>query len=94
MIIKLTSSDHGALNELRVVIDLMAKGYKLFRAINPNSPFDLVAYNEGKLYRVEVRTSVLKKDGTLGSTIKKDRDETDIYAWVMPNTIIYEPNIL
>lgn len=89
---KLTNSDHGALNELRVSIDLMAKGYKLFRALNPNSPFDLVAYKEDKLYRIEVRTGVFKKDGTLGYR-KKDRDKTDIYAWVMPNTIIYEPLI-
>jgi len=88
----LTSSDHGALNELRVSIDLMGKGYKIFRALNPNAPFDLIAYKNKKLYKIEVRTRVFKKDGTL-SPGKKERDDTDVYAWVMPTAIIYEPNI-
>ena len=93
MNIKLTSSDHGAVNELVVAIDLMSKGYKIFRAINPNTPFDLVAYKDSKLYKIEVRTGSLNKDGGLNYR-KKDRDDADIYAWVISPTIIYDPNIL
>ena len=47
----------GALSELQVAVDLMAKGYHVFRALSPDCPCDLVAFRPGEPpVRIEVMT--------------------------------------
>jgi hypothetical protein len=46
----------GAISELRVAADLLAKGYEVFRALSPSCSCDLAILQKGKLLRVEVRT--------------------------------------
>lgn len=46
----------GAWAELVAAIDLMGRGFDVYRAVAPHAPFDLVAHKQGRLLRVEVRT--------------------------------------
>lgn len=47
----------GAIAELRVASDLMARGFDVYRALSPHSAADLVAANEEITLRIEVRCS-------------------------------------
>ena len=52
----LTAGTKGAINELKVAVDLMSKGFEVFRVMSPNSAFDLVSYDRKikKIRSVEV----------------------------------------
>ena len=82
----------GAISELRVAIDLMSKGYNVFRALSPNSPCDLAILKDKQLLRIEVRTSHLTKSG-IPYRSKGDGSLADIWAWVTSQDIIYEPEL-
>lgn len=47
----------GSISELRASAHLMQQGFDVFRCVAPHAPFDLVAYRDGQLYRVEVKTA-------------------------------------
>ena len=90
-----TSATTGAIGELRVAIDLLIKGYNVFRALSPSCPCDLAILKDGKLLRLEVRTGHLSITGKVYKVISKKDDKTNIdhYAWVLPDKIIYEPSL-
>jgi Holliday junction resolvase-like predicted endonuclease len=90
----LTPATLGALNELRVSIDLMARGVHIFRAQSPNCPCDLIAMVGPKLYRVEVKTVEKNLDGSLAVTPHRTPDSVDVMAYVLPGWIIYIPDFL
>ena len=83
----------GAISELRVAVDLLAKGYDVFRALSPSCPCDLAILKDGKLLRIQVRTGAISPSGKLyGVTDKRDdRNSIDVYANALPHKIIYEP---
>ena len=81
----------GAISELRVAIDLLSKGYNVFRSLSPACPCDFVILKDKQLLRVEVRTTHISSTGKPYKAISKHDDPIDIYAWVLPNEIIYEP---
>ncbi len=90
-----TSATTGAISELRVSIDLLSKGYHVFRALSPSCPCDLAIIINNHVLRIEVRTAMVSPHGTLYRTINKrdDPNNIDVYAWVTANEIIYEPPI-
>lgn len=52
-----TAANIGAIAEMIVAVDLMNRGNYVFRAINPNSPCDLVSIGrDGRVSRIEVKT--------------------------------------
>ena len=53
---RMTSSFRGDISEILVAGSLMAKGLFVYRSLSGNAPFDLLAYSDGKMWRVEVRT--------------------------------------
>lgn len=62
----MSSSSRGALAELLVAADLMARGYEVFRAVSPSASCDLTALKDGLSLRVEVRTGRRMPGGGLG----------------------------
>lgn len=71
----------GAIAEIAVSVDLMEKGYAVFRALSPSCFCDLIAIKDNKYIRVEVRTGY---KGTTGKVsfplIPRDIDRQDIFA--------------
>jgi hypothetical protein len=49
------SGTRGAIGEMLAAVDLLGRGYDVFRSVSPACPCDLVAMKDGKLLRVEVR---------------------------------------
>src|SRR5262245_42807567 len=61
--LQLPSSTVGTLAELEVAVDLLRRGYEVFRALSPSCSCDLAVLREGRLLRVEVRTAYYSKAG-------------------------------
>lgn len=90
----LSPSTVGAISELKVATDLMAKGYAVFRAMSPACVCDLAVLCNEQLLRVEVTTAFVLESGKRIAP-KKDADKYDILAHVISATgeIIYEPDL-
>ena len=84
----LPSGTVGAINELRVSVDLLVKGYSVFRALSPNCPCDLVLLFGRRVFRVEVTTGHRTSTGRLTWPIK-DGTRFDVLAVVLPESIVY-----
>jgi len=84
----MSTGDIGAVGELKTVVDLMSRGFEVFRAVSPAASCDLIALKEGKSVRVEVRTGRRGRDRVLCNR----RGNYDILAVVLPDgNIHYEP---
>lgn len=81
----------GAIQELKVAVDLLSKGYEVFRAESPACSCDLVVLKNNKVYRVEVRTGYRNRHGTL--LYSKDRIKADYTAVVVLDEIVYIPSL-
>jgi hypothetical protein len=94
----LSSGTVGALQELRVSVDLMIRGYEVFRALSPSCSCDLMVLNGNKMLRIEVRTAYENpQTGHLG--FPRSRSEkfgmslTDHYALALSDKIVYRPDL-
>ncbi len=85
----------GAIAELRVAVDLLSHGYHVFRAMSPSCPCDLAVLKDGKLLKIEARKVSISASGKVYRNIARhdDPENIDIYAWVLPTKIIYEPEL-
>jgi hypothetical protein len=55
------SAQHtGAAGELRICADLLLRGYEVYRNVS-SAGVDVVAYKNGKFYRVEVKANTVGK---------------------------------
>lgn len=62
---ELSAGTVGAVGELVVSVDLMRRGYAVFRALSPNCICDLAVVANGKLLRVEVRSGHRTAGGSI-----------------------------
>ena len=81
----------GAIGELRVSVDLLIRGYEVFRALSPATSCDIAILKSGALLRVEVRTGYrnLKTGKILFCGARAGR--ADVTAVVLPDEILYVP---
>ena len=84
-----SSGTRGAIGELTICVDLLSKGYEVFRSVSPTSSCDLAILKDGKLLKVEVRTGYRSRSGNL--MFKKTDRGHDIYAVVIGNNTMYIP---
>jgi hypothetical protein len=86
---------NGAISEMMVCTDLLAKGNQVFRAVSPASDCDLIVQSQtGELLRVEVKTvSVVSTDNAFASVDLRGRLGTfDVLALVYQDGLIqYRP---
>lgn len=59
------------MHELAVCVDLMRRGFEVFRCVSPNSRCDLVAINGGNFIKVEVTSGTLSKKGMVSFPPRK-----------------------
>ncbi len=67
-VLSLTAS--GAVSEYKAIIDLLIRGFEVFRSVEPGASCDLAILKEGKLLKVEVKTQKYSSIGKI-LTIKK-----------------------
>ena len=80
----------GAAHELLVCVDLMRKGYEVFRAESPSTSCDIVILRNGSLLRVEARTGMYKVNKEISYTSScLDKSKYDVLAIIMNDGNIY-----
>lgn len=90
----LNTGQVGAIGELRVCTDLLARGFEVFRSVSPACSCDLIALKNGAMLRIEVRTACKTRDNKVqfpGDI--NDKGKQDHFAAVLPDQIIYLPNL-
>ncbi len=96
---KLPTGSLGTLSELLVAIDLINRGFYVFRSITPNSPCDLIAEKDGQIVKLEVRTGNRSKMYPAkiyyATPIPKYCNRIDSLVTVIPeeSLVIYEPEL-
>lgn len=91
--VKLNSVTKGAIQELRVSVDLMNKKFYVFRAFSQSTPFDLVAFFKGRHFLIDVKSGCHHfKTGTIYRGFKKRHGIT--YAICLSDKIIYSSKYL
>lgn len=89
---KLPTGTVGTISELVVSIDLMIKGYEVFRALSPHCSCDLAILNGGKLMTIEVKTTQKDTNGKFNQTPIYSH-KADIGALVVGNDVLYVPDL-
>lgn len=84
----------GALNELKVCVDLMDKGCEVYRALSPTTAYDLIIIYKGVKYSVEVKTAYRSSAGNIMKpALRENQKDVDILATVVSYEIFYTPDI-
>lgn len=73
----------GAASELLVCVDLMNRGYEVFRALCPHASVDLLAMKDGAVYKVQVKTGKLTNRSRLLISLRHDIGRYDLLAVVV-----------
>jgi hypothetical protein len=82
----------GTVSELVVAVDLLRRGFSVFRAMSPACNCDLAVLSDGRLCRVEVKTAYITKSGELTHPTV-DCSRFDVLALVRGDLISYRPSI-
>jgi len=90
----LDSGRVGSISELAVCIDLLTKGYYVFRSMSPSGPVDLIAMKNGKTLKIEVKTMHRTFSGKIRKP-KHSHDQHDVIAVFIPDekAIEYTPRL-
>ena len=76
-----SASTVGAISEMACSVELMNKGYAVFRALSPSCICDLIAVKGDRMLRVEVRTGYQGSKGTVTFPLNgKDKGRQDVFA--------------
>lgn len=89
--VPLSTSTVGAISELRVSVDLLEKGYEVFRALSPSCSCDLAILKDGELKRIEVKTGYRLRSGEISRRAPRTGNRHDILAICLSDEIIYNP---
>jgi hypothetical protein len=80
----------GAIQELRVAVDLLKRGYEVFRPLSPSCSCDLLVLKDGGIKKIEVRTAYERKyDNKL--FYPNNNIKAEYLALALPDKIIYKP---
>jgi hypothetical protein len=83
----------GAAHEMLVCVDLLRRGYHVYRSVSPSAIFDLVVFRGDEMLSVEVTTGRYSPQGGIAHS-PKDSSKFDVLAVVMRDgKIIYQPDI-
>lgn len=99
---QLATGTVAEVNEMRVAIDLLSRGYEVYRAAFQGMPCDLMvrqsgAENTEDFYRIEVTTGTFTPKGTLAHPAR-DTTKFDVLAVVATEAsgatkIVYKPEL-
>jgi hypothetical protein len=91
---ELPSSTRGAVAELRACVDLMARGFHVYRAMSPSCPADLVVWGaNGRALRVEVKTASRHPVTGVLSLPGAPHNQFDVICYVTRDEVIYIPPV-
>jgi hypothetical protein len=88
---ELNTGAKGAIQEYRIIVDLMVKGYEVFRACSPNQSCDLIATKGATVVKVECKTVNVKLNGDVGK-VPRNIDKHDVLACITKDGRIFYLN--
>lgn len=78
---KISNGTIGAIGELKVCVDLMQKGFFVYRAVSPSCQADLAVTFNNQFFRVEVTTGTISQSGKINHPKKiEEKYRYDILA--------------
>lgn len=80
----------GAVGELKVAIDLLSRGFEVYRNLSPHGSADLITIRNNEIHSIEVRSGYRIPNGTLCYSKKH---KAQIIAVVIGDEIVYEPKL-
>lgn len=88
-----SQSTVGAIAELVASVDLMNRGFNVYRAVSPNSPCDLIATHRALTVRIEVKATVVRHGKIVSrAPNKRAKGCIDSVALVLRDgQVIYRP---
>ena len=81
----------GTIQELRVNIDLLKKGFEVFKALSPMCSCDLLVQKEKKIFSVEVKS--VSKRSSPGHKYFARKIRANCLAIVFKDKILYNPDV-
>ena len=78
----------GSVGESMACIDLIKKGYQVFKAFLPGQLCDLVILKDNKFETTEVRVGRIRSGG--GMEYTKPKTKVDVIAVVLPDKVVYK----
>lgn len=83
----------GAISELLAAVDLMKKGWSVFRSLCPSSEYDLIAEKNDEIFLLEVRTGRYNVGDNAGNKLSYCKAKTDgkllIVVTIQDHTVHY-----
>lgn len=79
----------GTISELLVVIDLLKKGYEVYRPLTPTNSADLVFEKNNNLFKIEVRTAYKTKLNQIKCNLSNIRASILAKVFLADNKIVY-----
>lgn len=80
---KTTFLNRGIVSEMVVTVDLLSKGYAVYRAVSPLAGCDLVATLDGlHFFRIEVKSATIANGGRVLAKLKGQIGKFDLLAVV------------
>lgn len=85
----------GTISELKICIDLLGKGYEVFRAVSTTCSCDIAFLHKEKLFRVEVTTGYIGcNNNIIHAKPANEKHRYDYLAIVTKcGKIIYQPEL-
>lgn len=89
----LSSNVSGALAEMMVCVDLLKRGFDVYRSVSPSGRCDLVAIcrNTGAVNRIEVKCGARNKSGRVVCQVGKHNSFDTLAVIVGDDEVVYEP---
>lgn len=81
----------GGMHELLVCVDLLKRGWYVYRSVTQSAPFDLMAFFEGKPYSIEVTTGSYSSRGEVTHAPKDFSTFNYLAVVTRDGKIFYEP---
>ncbi len=81
----------GTVQELIVTVDLLKKGFEVFRSVSPSCSCDLAIVKNKQMLRIEVTTGYVSSKSGHICFPKKDFSKFDVLAIVVNDVIKYQP---
>lgn len=91
---KTSPSTVGAASELIASVDLLKRGYEVYRAVSPSSSSDLIIKKDNKISSVEVRTGRYTDSGKLWFPNTNMRSDYFAVVIYLNNSVVYIPELL
>ena len=96
--IKLLSSHYiGKITELEVARSFLSLGYQVCEPLVADSRYDFIVDIKGKLYKIQVKTSTLKEDGSyieFATSTSHTNTKGTVYIGDKFNDLLYSEDLL